>query len=288
MHAYLIMAHNNFNILEKLLKLLDYKDNDIYIHIDKKVKQFDFDYFKKVCKYSNVYFTKKRIDVKWGTSSQIKLEMLLFKSAYEKHYDYYHLISGVDMPLKSQKHIHGYFEGKSTEYIFYHNNPSVFDYQRISKFHINYRGNNKFIKRLIAYIYILQDYVKIDRFKKYKLQFKRGFNWCSVTDDFVGYLLSKKGFIKKITFASLCADECYKQIILLNSKFKNSVFINADGKTNNLRFTVWEGKGSHPNILLTSDYDRIIQADAFFARKFDENVDINIVNKIYDYVKNQN
>lgn len=35
-HAYLIMAHNEFDILEKQLILLDDYRNDIYIHIDKK------------------------------------------------------------------------------------------------------------------------------------------------------------------------------------------------------------------------------------------------------------
>lgn len=45
-HAYLIMAHNNFYILEKLLILLDDPRNDIYIHIDKKVSKFDFAYYK--------------------------------------------------------------------------------------------------------------------------------------------------------------------------------------------------------------------------------------------------
>ena len=36
MHAYLIMAHKNLEQIKKLLKLLDYSQNDIYIHIDTK------------------------------------------------------------------------------------------------------------------------------------------------------------------------------------------------------------------------------------------------------------
>ena len=49
-HTYLIIAHNNFYILEKLLLLLDDERNDIYIHIDKKVNNFDFDYFENLSK----------------------------------------------------------------------------------------------------------------------------------------------------------------------------------------------------------------------------------------------
>jgi len=39
-HAYLIIAHGNWVILEKLLNLLDDEKNDIYLHIDAKVTDF--------------------------------------------------------------------------------------------------------------------------------------------------------------------------------------------------------------------------------------------------------
>ena len=39
-HAYLVMAHNEFELLGQLLELLDYEENDIYLHIDKKVIDF--------------------------------------------------------------------------------------------------------------------------------------------------------------------------------------------------------------------------------------------------------
>ena len=35
-HAYLIIAHNEFTLLRKLLNCLDYLYNDIFLHIDKK------------------------------------------------------------------------------------------------------------------------------------------------------------------------------------------------------------------------------------------------------------
>lgn len=36
-HAFLILAHNEFQILKILLSMLDDGRNDIYLHIDKKV-----------------------------------------------------------------------------------------------------------------------------------------------------------------------------------------------------------------------------------------------------------
>ena len=54
-HAYLILAHNNFNQLKKLINLLDDIDNDIFIHIDEKsninLKQLELN-----TKFSNVKF----------------------------------------------------------------------------------------------------------------------------------------------------------------------------------------------------------------------------------------
>ena len=38
-HAYLILAHNEFGLLQTLICYLDDERNDIYVHIDRKVKE---------------------------------------------------------------------------------------------------------------------------------------------------------------------------------------------------------------------------------------------------------
>ena len=38
-HAYLILAHNEFEVLNRLIESLDDVRNDIYIHFDAKVKE---------------------------------------------------------------------------------------------------------------------------------------------------------------------------------------------------------------------------------------------------------
>lgn len=45
-----------------------------------------------------------------GDISQIKVELLLLKTALNQgHYSYLHLLSGVDLPIKSQDYIHDFF-----------------------------------------------------------------------------------------------------------------------------------------------------------------------------------
>lgn len=58
-HAYLIMAHTQFQQVAKLVSLIDDSENDIYLHIDKKV-QNAYEIFqqeiKPIVKKSNIYF----------------------------------------------------------------------------------------------------------------------------------------------------------------------------------------------------------------------------------------
>ena len=75
-HAFLIIAHGHFSILKKLLIMLDDPRNDIYLHIDKHVKQFDFEGLERLVKRAGLFFTP-RIKVYWGHSSQVDCELLL-------------------------------------------------------------------------------------------------------------------------------------------------------------------------------------------------------------------
>ena len=72
-HAWLIIAHNEFGILQQLISMLDDARSDFYVHIDKKVKQLPELHAEK----GRLTILKKRIDVCWGTVSQIRTELLL-------------------------------------------------------------------------------------------------------------------------------------------------------------------------------------------------------------------
>lgn len=117
-HAFLILAHNNFDLLEKLIKAMDDKRNELFIHIYKKCVNFDFTYFSTICSSSSIHFTNKRIDVSWGTEKLVDAEMILFSEAAKKGpLKRYHLISGADLPIKSNDYIHNFFENNEKEYI---------------------------------------------------------------------------------------------------------------------------------------------------------------------------
>lgn len=285
-HAYLIVAHNNFSILKVLLKLLDDTRNDLFIHIDKKIKVFDFNDYKNQCTFSSVYFIGDRIDVRWGRSSQVDAEMSLFHEAHSHgHYAYYHLISGVDLPIKTQNEIHSYFQGKTENFIYYSNKTSLGEYERISLFyHIPLGG--KIARICEEYFRQFQRLIKIDRFSKLKKKgytFERGANWVSLTNEAVEALLFEKKTIQKMTRYSHCADELYKQIIL--KKAGVPIYFDKNGNTTSLRYVDWSrGDGNHPYIFQMCDFDLIKTSDKLFARKFDQDIDFDIVEAIFRWL----
>ena len=68
-HAYLIIAHHQFDLLKMLCQLIDHPSHDIFIHIDSKA-EFKPEFLENATKYSPVIFTS-RTNVVWGGYSQI-------------------------------------------------------------------------------------------------------------------------------------------------------------------------------------------------------------------------
>lgn len=298
-HAYLIMAHNNFYILEKLIRLIDDERNDIYLHIDLKVTDFDFEYFKNLTTYSNITFVN-RVKVNWGSYSLVRAEMELLKAAVTKSYQYYHILSGVDLPLKTQDEIHefcDFYHGK--EFVNYFTEKFFTEdkrvYRRASLYHFlqEYRkctsnqAVNDFITGIDRVFLFLQIVLRINRLKKKDFVLKGGSNWVSITDDFAQYIVSKEDWIhtnfKKTSFC----DELFVQTLLYNSSYKDNVYLGNTKKsiTGNLRMIDWSrGNGSNPYVWHMSDYNTLIQSNNLFARKFDVKIDKDIVDTIYENI----
>lgn len=105
-HAYLIVAYKNPKQLEVLVRLLDDSRNDIYIMIDKKSEGFPKNLRGT---YSKVIYVES-IPIYWGNYTQIEAELKLFKAAANGNYGYFHILSGMDLPLTNQDIIHEFFD----------------------------------------------------------------------------------------------------------------------------------------------------------------------------------
>ncbi|WP_260457850.1 beta-1,6-N-acetylglucosaminyltransferase [Clostridium sp. K04] len=269
-HAYLIMAHNNFELLRVLVKLLDDKRNDIYIHVDKKAGDFNKDSIINDIKYSNVFFVK-RISVTWGGYSQIQNELNLLKEASKNSYKYYHFLSGVDLPLKNQDYIHNFFdENNGKEFIHFCSQQFNLDGKdRYSVYHFL----QDIVGRKKGVLYYLQRFsVKIQKKMTFlhrdrkDIKYCGGSNWCSLTDQCVKYILSNEARIKRMFRYTTCCDEFFIQTIIRNSKFYNNIYNTEDSYIACMRYIDW--KRGNPYIFNIEDWNELNNSAFLFARKF--------------------
>jgi hypothetical protein len=277
-HAYLIIAHNEFGILKKLVKLLDCNNNDIYIHIDKKIQNFNFMEYEKITDKANLFFVP-RIEISWSGFSQIQSELSLIKEAVKNEYDYYHLISGVDLPIKSNEFIDNFFEkNKGKEFIqFDEFKPYI--YKRAKYYHfwrefLFKRKRNKFMKFLNELPIIPQMLLGINRLKKNNLEIKKGSNWFSITHSFAKFICENEKFIHKNFKYTSCADELFLHTLINQSSFKNSIV------NDNCRYIDMVGHNG-PYTFKKEDYQALMNSDKLWARKFSEKIDMEIVEDIY-------
>ncbi len=285
-HAFLIIAHNNFGILEKTITLLDDSKNDFYIHIDKKVKNFDFDKFKSLPRKSNIFFVD-RSSINWGGYSQIKCELTLLKAAIKREYSYYHLISGVDMPIKSRDEIFNFFElNAGKEFVHFSKKEDFHSgvYERFNKYHFlqEHCKSNYLISQIEKALLKAQEFLGINRNKNRDIEFGFGSNWFSITNELASYVVSNEKLICKLYKNSVCCDEIFLQTLVLNSDFKNHLFyMNNDGDYYScVRFIDW--KRGNPYVFKKGDYNDLMNSKCMFARKFDLSVDEDIVNLIFN------
>src|SRR5690606_19316637 len=196
--AYLIMIHTNSPVLHLLLRQIDDLRNDIYIHVDAKIN-FDFEAeLRRQINESNIYFVSDRVSVYWAHISQVKAEYALFQDAYNHKYTYYHLLSGSDLPIKSQDYIHSFFRNNyGKEFIGFDRNSSPDRVKYIHLFAKYFRSKFFLFKTLRDMFIKVQRACDIsNRLGSEKgIEIKKGANWVSVTHTFVGFMLEKKDFI---------------------------------------------------------------------------------------------
>lgn len=284
-HAYMIIAYSQWELLKKLMHLLDDDRNDIYIHINKKIKGAPFNELITFPKKSKVYIVE-RIPIDRGTYSIFDAQMVLLKSALSnKDYTYFHLLSGQDLPLKSQDYIHDFFEkndGKNFIDVIPPEKVKKDWYERYSlyQFLVPYTLDKnvraKFAKAVRKIAIIVQKAVGVNRFKKYEKQgFKMcyGSSWFSITKGFAEYLVENEPQIQKMyQKRTFIPEESIPQTFLWSSRFKDTLYDSdwLDNKLNraNMRMIFWTGNTS-PETITMKHIDILRNTNNLFARKFD-------------------
>lgn len=264
-HAYLIITHNEFEVLQRLVAALDDERNDIFIHFDKKVKVLPEIKTKK----SGLFVIQNRVDIRWGHVSQIEAELLLLETSYTNGpYDRYHIISGVHLPLKSNDYIHRFFcehEGEELLHMWPFDDFEANVKIRTRHFFVRWYKCKHAILRNFSQIFWNLN-LKVQRMFDIRnsrdIPFYKSDNWLSLTGKAVGYLVARKTELMKMYRHSFCGDEFFVATELMNNKDKFNVF-DSD------RLLYVDFIVGAPRNLTADDEETLLASPCLFARKFD-------------------
>ena len=283
--AYIVLAHKNPKQLHRLIQVLDDGQSVFFVHIDKRK---DINDFSKVWNYGPQVMMIERENTSWGGFGLVEATLNALRAVVESgiNFGMVSLLSGEDYPIKSNVDIDRYFE--SSPYSLFIDYAQLPDFgkwtkggglYRINKFFFGLSIPERLASRTINLIGLFIPPLK----RQYTIGLKPywGSQWWSIDMYSVKFILEyvqinpAYSMFHRFTFAP---DEVFFQTILLNAEDEH---IKGKLKNDAKRFMVWEQDGhAHPKVFRTDDLHNIIESDALFARKFDTEIDEEILDLI--------
>ncbi|MBE5892153.1 MAG: hypothetical protein E7286_02095 [Lachnospiraceae bacterium] len=286
--AFLIVAHTKPQQLNLFVKqLLAYEGSYVYIHVDAKNRQME----DQILQDDRVVILPEHFDIKWGDYSQIQANDYLLQYAMNcRHHDYYSLHSGVDLAVRPVR-----------EYARFLAATNLYGYYGCSKLpnHWQYGGGLarvalnwpvcfrrrvtkhspiRYLRGMYGRMYetgILKGRKLPEQYPLYG-----GCDWFTVREDCVRDVLTFLEVhpdFKEMFVHSLSGGEIYYVTLFELTKKERPVC-----SGNHLRFIDHRERGrkrevGSPNICTMDMLGVIERSQLFFARKFDEDVDAEII-----------
>lgn len=282
-HVFLILAHNNPEYLTRLVEMLDAANHFFFIHIDKKNEiLLENPLMKRLNKKENCRIIS-RVTVNWGGFSQVQATLALIRESLEsaQSFDWFHLISGCDLPLVSPLMLDEMIERQKFKgYVGLASSSN--DLSKMKKLCLRYRiyHFNDFANRrkhnlktmLCRVVEVLEK--KISNIGLYlrpdiNMPVYKGSQWWSLRRDVVDYImffLQENAWYQKRFLWTSCIDEIFFHTIIFNSKFADEI------EKNNHRYVDWRKLRKNdkpPRVLTEEDIPLILAKNCWFARKTD-------------------
>lgn len=267
--CYLILAHNNFYHLDKLIEALNDTGSRFYIHIDRKAEAV---YTPSV---DNAGLIPERVDINWGGFSMVEATLALMKHAVRNFpaADYYILISGVDYPIRPKQFLYDLLE-KKKEYIDIAPVPVPYKpVERYEHYYFDFKRRNAKLYNPLLLTEILLKKLRVKRKPPFTVY--AGTQWFALTNNCVEYILKTVEEDKRyVNFFrhTLVPDEAFFQTIIGNSPF-------LENTAASLTYTDWEVPV--PPATITEKHIEFLKKHIefndeygkrfpYFARKFDD------------------
>lgn len=227
---------------------------------------------------ADLSFIMNRVTCQWGGNSVL---MSIINSLHEifnsgKVYDFINVISGQDYPLMSSEAMLSFLHANSrTNFISFDQAPESEWWQlarsRYERYHLtdlNFRG--KYILQKL-----MNTWLPKRKFPGYKTLYGGSKStWWTITSECAKYLVNTLDINRKLkSFLKYawCTDEFVVATIIMNSHFRDRTV------NDNLRYIDWSEKKPSPKTLTVRDLDTIKASNMMFARKFDIEVDVAIL-----------
>ncbi|MBD5466272.1 MAG: beta-1,6-N-acetylglucosaminyltransferase [Lachnospiraceae bacterium] len=268
--AFLITAYKDFASLYELASYLS-ENNRVFIHVDTKSRDIKEKEIEKLnhlpdCMAISIF------NIAWGSINHVNafLELLAW-ALEEKDVSYFHCITGEDYPVISTEEMEERFLLDNRIYM------DCFAPEELSEaVKIRYRYYNLFPNQNVKnpVLWQLQNFtVKLQKLffikRKGIGEFRdiyKGLVYVSMPrkagEYVINYCKEHPKYLKDLKKCQV-PEEFFFQTLFMNSHFRDQV------SKGNLRYMNWEkGDGSSPAYLDMEDYDKILEGDYVFARKF--------------------
>lgn len=280
-----ILCHR---VTEPLLHTVSYlskfEENIILIHVDKKT---DISLFGAI-KSSNVILLEDRVKVYWGHISQIDATLKLLCQANKFEYDYFFLLSGDDIPLKTNDEINQILnQFDDYDFIDCNDDTNIIPEDRVRFNYPNffYTKEKKLlikIKKLFVYntrkIFFRNK--KFDNCLYPIPKMYKGAQWFTFkksTVEFILNYIATNAWFYELFEHSICADEVFFHTVFkINQElkiFRNSRYLNSE-----LRYIDWKSGPEYPKMLNVSDMVAMKSSNCLFARKLPPDADKGFMN----------
>ncbi|PYF70752.1 core-2/I-Branching enzyme [Pedobacter nutrimenti] len=276
--AHLIMAHKAPLQLSRLIDRMNHSQFDFYVHVDLKtpIEGFEFLLEKK-----NVYLIDSRSLCNWGGWSFTRAILNSMGEILSKDIDYgfINLLSGQDYPLKPAGVIYNYFKQRPGQnFIYYDASEKSYWWKEASSRYEKYHFTDLTIKKKYLFQLLLNVFSPKRKFPL-NLHLYGGSNasWWTISSDCARYVLQAINTNEHLqNFLKYCwgTDEFVITTLIMNSEFKEQTI------NNNFRYIDWSEGKAHPKFLGKEDFDQLKENVLFFARKFDQEKDPEILDQI--------
>ena len=304
---YLILAHKNPLQLGRMIERLDDGASKFFIHLDAKTP---IEPFAACLEGAHICFIEPRERCVWGDFSIVQATIRLMEAA-SKEQGVFILMSGQDYPIQSQGYINAFLESNK-EFDFIEIEPLEEKWKpkmvkdKLEHYHILHseeRGHSNcyapfahcsVFQKLRTLIHLLKGRLSRKNFRllcslpkrvaPFERQYAGSQFWAFSERTFyavLNYIREHKAALEGYYKYTSSPDEIYFHSVLMDLVAKDSTIKLKEQIT----YVNYFRKN---NVFITEDFDKLTSAKGkLFARKFDTDIDIEILNKLDSYQENE-